>query len=257
MGRKERKFALKFAFKPALFTAAALSLAGFFAGTPAPAAEPDAWVGEREQCVAVAYTAEDFSGVPWKIFEAGEYDLQAGFGLPNDSIFSIRVMPGYRVTLYEHSGFKGRTGGFYEDTGDLARWARQASSLKVEKVGNVSEGAAYRWLSAANEPGKFAESRLSGRNFALELNKWREVIERFDGVYRPRWYGATTDAGRVEAGSALLALFETLGYDVSGWAPNAPGNFTRMMNNFFDWRRDLSVWRVACMVLNIDAEAFR
>jgi hypothetical protein len=51
----------------------------------------------------------------------------------------------------------------------------------------------------------------------------------------------------------LLKTFEALGYDVSEWTPNT---FAQMMNNFLDWRKDLSVWRVACLVLNIDYAAF-
>ncbi|MDR2137696.1 MAG: beta/gamma crystallin family protein, partial [Synergistaceae bacterium] len=70
---------------------------------------------ESEKLVAVAYTAEDFGGVPWKISEPGEYDLWSGFGLPNDAICSIRVMPGYKATIYEHSEFGGNSESFDED----------------------------------------------------------------------------------------------------------------------------------------------
>jgi hypothetical protein len=29
-----------------------------------------------------------------------------------------------------------------------------------------------------------------------------------------------------------------------------------MMNNFYDWRKDLSVWAAACMALNASPESF-
>ena len=42
--------------------------------------------------------------------DVGDYDLSAfrALGIRNDDLSSIRVPPGYKATIYEHSGFQGR-----------------------------------------------------------------------------------------------------------------------------------------------------
>ena len=53
------------------------------------------------------YTGCNFTGIT-STLSAGKYDLNQ-IGLPNDSIQSVRVPKGFRVTLYEHGGFQGGT----------------------------------------------------------------------------------------------------------------------------------------------------
>ncbi|MPN32567.1 hypothetical protein SDC9_180046 [bioreactor metagenome] len=67
------------------------------------------------------------------------------------------------------------------------------------------------------------------------------------------WYGTTTDAERVKLGGELIGIFTDLGVDMSNWEANT---FAQMMNNFYDWRKDLSVWDTACLILNVDPETF-
>ncbi|MPN32935.1 hypothetical protein SDC9_180418 [bioreactor metagenome] len=68
------------------------------------------------------------------------------------------------------------------------------------------------------------------------------------------WYGTTTDAERVELGGELIRIFSDLGLDMNSWEAHA---FAQMMNNFYDWRKDLSVWETACLILNVDPEQFK
>ncbi|NLK19990.1 MAG: hypothetical protein GX310_09360, partial [Synergistaceae bacterium] len=49
--------------------------------------------------VAAVYSLPGFRGVAWQIPGPGSYDLGNGFDMPNDSICSIGVCPGYKVTL--------------------------------------------------------------------------------------------------------------------------------------------------------------
>ncbi|NLB82681.1 MAG: hypothetical protein GX791_00385 [Synergistaceae bacterium] len=72
-------------------------------------------------------------------------------------------------------------------------------------------------------------------------------------MYEPHWYGNTTDDERIMMAGLLLKIYEALGYAVSEWTPNT---FARQMNNFFDWRKDLNVWRVACLIQNVAPEAY-
>jgi|GEM_PF-1731817 hypothetical protein len=50
---------------------------------------------------------DDFAG-PSKSLPAGRYDY-ANMGIGNNSLSSIRIPRGFRVTLYEHAAFEGRT----------------------------------------------------------------------------------------------------------------------------------------------------
>jgi hypothetical protein len=208
---------------------------------------------ESENLVVVAYTSEDFGGATWKISEPGEYDLRGGFGLPNDSIQSLRVKPGYQVTLYEHSEFAGESESFDEDAYSLYEWARQASSLKVEKIGDEADEVAQEWLSEANEPGEFTQSDLDEEDFASALEERAAVIANFDRFYEQHWHGEYTDEGRVDTSGKVLKAFEALGYDVSDWEPDT---FTQAVGNFLDWRNELSLLQAACLVLNVDYAAF-
>jgi hypothetical protein len=51
------------------------------------------------------YTGCNFSGIV-STLEAGKYNLNQ-IGLPNDTIQSIRVPKGFKVTLYEHADYQG------------------------------------------------------------------------------------------------------------------------------------------------------
>jgi hypothetical protein len=44
-----------------------------------------------------------------------------------------------------------------------------------------------------------------------------------------------------------------MGVATNDWEADS---FARAMNNFYDWRKDLSVWDVACMILNVNPETF-
>jgi len=190
---------------------------------------------DHATCIAIAYTGENYQGVAWEIYQIGEYDLwwkiqredpnpRMIFDLPNDSISSLRVRPGYRVTLYEHAELLGKSLVLEKDTPSLGdAWNLQASSLGVFET----------------ETEEIAEVLANCREeFAFLMN-----------TGEPQWYGDTTDDERIEAGGFILRLFDDLGYDVSRWTP---ASFAQMMNNFYDWRKDLSIWHTACLVLDVN-----
>jgi hypothetical protein len=206
--------------------------------------------------VAIAYTAPMFQGFAWEITEPGGYDLWKGFGLPNDSICSVRVKPGYKVTVYEHSEFGGKSVDFDEDMPELGEVSRWASSLKVERAGEADEGTVSEWVQEAAETQsnrKYAELDADEAGLAKAFEKHAERMDIFKAAAEMDWYGTTKDAERVALGGELLKIFEDCGADVSEWTPNS---FAQQMNNFYDWRKDISVWQTACFVLNLNPEAF-
>jgi len=94
------------------------------------------------------YTGCSFTGVIATL-SAGKYDLNQ-IGLPNDSIQSVKVPKGYKVTLFEHGGFQGGqividgTGGAAEANycgwGALAKFntgtnvSKNTSSILIEQI---------------------------------------------------------------------------------------------------------------------------
>lgn len=205
---------------------------------------------DKDEPMAVLYTAVGFEGSVWEICQTGEYDLWKGFDLPSDSICSVRVRPGYRVVFYEHSEFKGKSEAAESDVGDMGEWNRYASSLKVERTDEAKE-----WLESlkGHEP-TFAESELDDDEMAEALKKHASELKEFNGILELHWYGANNDSGRVKKAGKMLELFEKLGFDVSDWTPNT---FAQQINNFYDWKKNLNLWETACLVLNVDARRMR
>lgn len=115
---------------------------------------PRAAVAADGDCLAIAYTGENYDGDSWEIANTGEYDLFDAFELPNDSIRSIRVRPGYRVVLYEHAEFGGDSLAIEADVPLFEpKWRAQASSLGVGEGGEAGGMGADEWLVAVNAGG--------------------------------------------------------------------------------------------------------
>ena len=231
----------------------AVSVLFCFTATGFAAAQPS------KDFVAVAFTGENYTGASWVIPSAGDYDLwfrleppdedgkyvEDVFNLPNDSICSIRVRPGYKVTLFQHADLEGDSAVFVEDTPSLNNWNRKASSMRVET--NAERYDDPKWMDGAAKAGDFVKPSAGGEADSKRINEFTEMYEH-------HWYGETTDNERIEMGGELLRISDALGYGVSEWAPNT---FAQQMNNFYDWRKDINVWQVACLVLNVDPEAYK
>ena len=92
--------------------------------------------------VPVIYDTCFFQG-NYSVLDVGKFNLNT-MGLPNDSISSVRVPPGYKVTLYEHIDFMGESLVLLSDAMCLSDywmkrklnvpWMKQASSIRVEKA---------------------------------------------------------------------------------------------------------------------------
>ncbi len=243
--------------RTSLFIIAGLVLLGLTSGI----CRSWAFENDYETCIAIAYTGENYQGVFWEIHRMGEYDLwwkihredphpRELFDLPNDSICSLRVRPGYRVTLYEHAELLGKSLTVEKDTPSLGdAWNRQASSLGIFEVETQE---LQSWLETIRSEAENAipiSSEIGTEETANVLKDyWNEFI-LFRNSGEPEWYGSTTDDERIAMGGILLGLFDDLGYRVSPWTS---ASFAQEMNNFYDWRKDLSIWYTACLVLNVD-----
>ncbi|RXZ78644.1 DUF946 domain-containing protein [Paenibacillaceae bacterium] len=85
----------------------------------------------------IAYADSPYGGVEQQ-FDVGEHNwdvINAGVG--NDKISSMRVRPGYKVTLYKDHSFSGASKVLTEDAIYLFDFNDSVSSLKVEKISPV------------------------------------------------------------------------------------------------------------------------
>lgn len=85
----------------------------------------------------VVFEERFYSGLK-QAFTTDVLDLK-GTLIGNDRIRSIRVPPGFEVTLYEHAAFKGRKEVLTQDDADLSdnRFGLdRASSLQIRKLGD-------------------------------------------------------------------------------------------------------------------------
>lgn len=83
---------------------------------------------------AIVFTEPRFAGQSQNLVP-GRYDT-GDLRIPNDSISSVAVPKGLKVTLFEHSGFRGASTVIKADTGDLgaSSFDNTASSVTVEKI---------------------------------------------------------------------------------------------------------------------------
>ena len=81
----------------------------------------------------VIYEHANYEGISYELSE-GRYDLDS-LGIGNDSLSSLRVPPGMKVSLYEHGGFTGRSKTFTQDTSFVGDDFNDiTSAIAVERV---------------------------------------------------------------------------------------------------------------------------
>ena len=101
----------------------------------------------------------------FQAFGPGKYDM-ADLTIGNDTIRSLRVPDGWRVTLYEHDGFSGSTQVLTRDAAELASMSGQVSSLVIEMPpwgATIHKDTSYKGTSLTLMPGRY--SSLSSLGF--------------------------------------------------------------------------------------------
>jgi len=85
----------------------------------------------EKNALPVVYQHDDYGGKS-QVLDVGHYDLPA-LTIGNDTVSSVRVPPGWRVTLHQHAGFSGTTRVLTADTPALPTFNDTASSVVVER----------------------------------------------------------------------------------------------------------------------------
>lgn len=97
----------------------------------------------------VIYEDENFQGASSALDE-GSYNVNS-LGIGNDRLSSLKVLPGTKVTLYEHSEFSGRSKTFTQDASYVGNDFNDiTSSLKVETVNDGSSDFINRVVELTN-----------------------------------------------------------------------------------------------------------
>ncbi|MGX1832301.1 Vps62-related protein [Paenibacillus taichungensis] len=113
-----------------LLAASFLAVSLFFPlAQPAQAAEDNA---------VMVYQDGDFGGSS-QPFGVGQFNVNQLNVVGNDKISSVKVAPGYRLTLYRDKDFSGDTKTLTGDAGWLDDFNDATSSLKVEKIGGPNK----------------------------------------------------------------------------------------------------------------------
>jgi hypothetical protein len=91
---------------------------------------------EVTEVPVAVYADGDFNGNAQAFWGVGNYDVSALAVVGNDAMSAIRVRPGYKVTLYEHSGFSGASTVVTTDIPNLTSlgFNDRVSSMRIESI---------------------------------------------------------------------------------------------------------------------------
>ena len=118
----------------------------------------------------------NFHGQSSGQLQVGDYNI-GQMGVPNDSIQSIKIAPGWKVTFYEHADFKGGSkdltnslvlcgwGSLHKFDGTDTRIYKNISSFKVRKINGFEN---------VDEP--YSDSETSIENFTDFSNSYYILI---------------------------------------------------------------------------------
>lgn len=115
--------------------------------------------------VATLYEHSNYGGLAVSL-EEGSYDYKdiLAKGIVNDQISSLRVSDGYKVTIYDDEGFKGKSKEFTSDASYVGdEMNDKTSSIKIEKINNqTSTTTSYNTVKLPN--GKYSIKSVAAEN---------------------------------------------------------------------------------------------
>jgi hypothetical protein len=82
------------------------------------------------EAVPVVYANNNYTGA-FQVLDVGSYDYTTNLSIGNDQISSIKIPPGYMVTLFEHGINQGRSKVLYADTATLPDFDNITSAILV------------------------------------------------------------------------------------------------------------------------------
>lgn len=151
--------------------------------------------------VATLYEHSNYGG--WAVsLEEGLYDYKdiLAKGIVNDQISSLRVSDGYKVTIYDDEGFKGKSKEFTSDASYVGdEMNDKTSSIKIEKINNqTSTTTSYNTVKLPN--GKYSIKSVANEKYVVAENGGSDPIVANRDSYGGSWetfYLINNDDGTV------------------------------------------------------------
>ena len=151
--------------------------------------------------VATLYEHSNYGG--WAVsLEEGLYDYKdiLAKGIVNDQISSLRVSNGYKVTIYDDEGFKGKSKEFTSDASYVGdEMNDKTSSIKIEKINNqTSTTTSYNTVKLPN--GKYSIKAVANEKYVAAENGGSDPIVANRDSYGGSWetfYLINNDDGTV------------------------------------------------------------
>ena len=151
--------------------------------------------------VATLYEHSNYGGRAVSL-EEGSYDYKdiLAKGIVNDQISSLRVSNGYKVTIYDDEGFKGKSKEFTSDASYVGdEMNDKTSSIKIEKINNkTSATTSYNTVKLPN--GKYSIKAVANEKYVAAENGGSETIVANRDSYGGSWetfYLINNDDGTV------------------------------------------------------------
>ena len=151
--------------------------------------------------VATLYEHSNYGG--WAVsLEEGSYDYKdiLAKGIVNDQISSLRVSDGYKVTIYDDEGFKGKSKEFTSDASYVGdEMNDKTSSIKIEKINNqTSTTTSYDTVKLPD--GKYSIKSVANEKYVVAENGGSDPIVANRDSYGGSWetfYLINNDDGTV------------------------------------------------------------
>ena len=168
-----------------------------------------------EASAVTLYTDEGYKGKAVTLSE-GEYNLSRMglYNLKDNDMSSLKVTPGFKVTIYEDDNFNGKSKSYTASESFVGEeWNDKMSSLKVEAYGKSGLSGDYK-----------LQNRNSGKFLDLDNNNTdnKTAIVQYDDEYidATQIWTLTEIGGEKGVYSICTSANKRQGMDVADWSKN-------------------------------------
>ena len=166
-----------------------------------------------EASAVTLYTDKDYKGKAVTLSE-GKYNLSRMglYNLKDNDMSSLKVTPGFKVTIYEDDNFNGKSKSYTASESFVgAEWNDKMSSLKVEAYGKSGLSGDYK-----------LQNRNSGKFLDLDNNNTdnKTAIVQYDDEYMDatQIWTLTEIGGEKGVYSICTSVNKRQGMDVADWS---------------------------------------
>ena len=168
--------------------------------------------------VATLYQDASYGGYGFALPE-GTFTLSQlrAYGIQNNDVSSLKVLPGYKVTLFDDDNFGGSSVVYTSDVDFVGNWNDRATSVKIESNGVTGKAGFYKIQNRNSDKFMDLDGNNTSNNTAIVqwndegtevYQKW-QLIEVQPGVYSIRsaannGKGLDVAYAYVESGSEVI-----------------------------------------------------